>query len=195
MGKLIGEQNNFKIECLSTLTPTILSNQDFEDWYMVNRGEWVLRGVCCFLCYMLWFRMSLSPFFKRWKTSDDLSRTNCILFNTNVFCCVLLASWIMLMMGRSKWYCILILFHLFLQMKTLTIIVLLGVLLMFCHGSPWVTEPIDFHHVSEEEAALARQRAERTRIAFARLRNRTRQASGRSDILILRQRLSDRNAV
>lgn len=50
---LIGEQNNFKIECLSTLTPTILSNQDFEDWYMVNRGEWVLRGVCCFLCYML----------------------------------------------------------------------------------------------------------------------------------------------
>uniref|UniRef100_A0A8W8LJA8 Uncharacterized protein n=1 Tax=Magallana gigas TaxID=29159 RepID=A0A8W8LJA8_MAGGI len=80
-------------------------------------------------------------------------------------------------------------------MKTLTIIVLLGVLLMFCHGSPWVTEPIDFHHVSEEEAALARQRAERTRIAFARLRNRTRHASGRSDILILRQRLSDRNAV
>lgn len=52
-GILIGEQNNFKIECLSTLTPTILSNQDFEDWYMVNRGEWVLRGVCCFLCYML----------------------------------------------------------------------------------------------------------------------------------------------
>lgn len=53
MGKLIGEQNNFKIECLSTLTPTILSNQDFDDWYMVNRGEWVLRGGCCFLCYML----------------------------------------------------------------------------------------------------------------------------------------------
>lgn len=155
----------------------------------------VKGGLLFFVLYVMILDESVSLFFKRWKTSDDLSRTNCILFNTNVFCCVLLASWIMLMMGRSKWYCILILFHLFLQMKTLTIIVLLGVLLMFCHGSPWVTEPIDFHHVSEEEAALARQRAERTRIAFARLRNRTRQASGRSDILILRQRLSDRNAV
>lgn len=63
MGKLIGEQNNFKIECLSTLTPTILSNQDFEDWYMVNRGEWVLRGgLLFFVLYVMISDESVSLF-------------------------------------------------------------------------------------------------------------------------------------
>lgn len=96
----------------------------------------VKGGLLFFVLYVMILDESVSLFFKRWKTSDDLSRTNCILFNTNVFCCVLLASWIMLMMGRSKWYCILILFHLFLQMKTLTIIVLLG---GPAHVLSWIT--------------------------------------------------------
>lgn len=93
MGKLIGEQNNFKIECLSTLTPTILSNQDFEDWYMVNRGEWVLRGVCCFfVLYVMISDESVSLFLNDGKPPTIYQGLIAFFFNTNVFCCVLLAS-------------------------------------------------------------------------------------------------------
>lgn len=73
-------------------------------------------------------------------------------------------------------------------MKTFTIVVLLAVLLMSCHGFNF--RPGHAQHAP----ALARQAGERAWTAFSRARNRTRQASGISDLLAMRQRLSDMNA-